>query len=962
MGKWNQFFNKSMNFVFKSFRAKTIAIAIMSLLIAMTLMIIVSYNGIQMISKSSLDGFEQSLNAMTSEYLDNYISTSSSFMEEEIDGIIREQAILGDLSQKIMDLEDDFLDVNRQLMSIKYFQDDLSYNGRWYQNKSTEPSVLLVQRYLIDAQNKIRPEVQTLINQTLFMDLLLPSFKSQGISKQWVYFTGPKDKSFLRVAPWVDIGTAIDQVYPEHTDEPNWEYFNPGLVDAWERYMAENPMLKKDISKLTILSEPAQDGGTGEMIITIRHPLWNLERDKMQGAISYDVSLSTTLSKIEDIRLGSSGFAYLIDGYKNVIAINEIGMRTLGLEKEDITNEVTGYNRLNRQLGTSEFESVRMINVPDSRATAIQEMIIEGESYIIVQKRFSSGLSYNQENGIYQNYWSLGVVVPKNEFYSAFHSAEKSVSENTHKIVVYQMLLALVTMLLMTALIFDFNRGATRDLEKLLDVTEEIKNRNYDVEIDIVSNDEFGQLAVAFRSMIAEIKLTVQQLFEQNQLFKEEIDERKRKERIIDYLESYDSLTNLPNASVFMRTIDEQVLLVKGSGKIGAVIVLGIDNFRRVNEVYSHKTGDAVLKAITERFSHELRNVSNTSKLNGDEFGIILNHLNDIQELAVAIGQIESIFNESFKFESKELFLTVSIGVSTFPSDGLNSQLLYKNASSALVNAKTVSGSSYKFFDNETNLEAKEKLELLTDLRHAIEGNEFVLNYQPIVDVKTERWVGMEALIRWHSKTRGIVPPNKFIAVAEEANLIRPISRWVMKKAFSDLKVMHRNGFENFRVSVNISPYELKEADFVDDVITLVTEMDIPPKCISLEITEGVFIDNFQSTAEIFKQLRRFGVKISVDDFGTGYSSLSYVKKLEVNSLKIDQSFIRGIPSTDEGTIANIINNLAKELQLKVVAEGVETIEQLNFLKERDVEEAQGYYFSVPLPIDKLSLKLIDHY
>lgn len=958
----NQFFNKSMSLVFKSFRAKTIAIAIMSLLIAMTLMIIVSYNGIKMISKSSLDGFEQSLNTMTSEYLDNYISTSASFMEEEIGNVIREQAILGDLSQKVMDLEGDFLKVSRLLMTMDYFEDDLNYNGRWYQNDSSEPSVLLVQRYLLDGQGKIRPEVQALINETVFMDLLLPSFKSQGVSKQWVYYTGPKDKSFLRVAPWVDIGSAIDQVYPEHTDEPNWEYFNPGLVDAWENYIEENPILKKDISRLTIMSEPSQDGGTGDMIITIRHPLWNIDRNKMQGAISYDVSLNTTLSKIEDISLGSSGFAYLIDSNKNVIAINEIGMRTLGLEKEGITEEVTGYNRLNRQLETSEFDSVRRISVPDTRETIIQEMEIEDEFYIIVQKRFSSGLSYNQDTGIYQNYWSLGVVVPKNEFYSVFHSAERNVEENTQKIVIYQMLLALVTMLLMAALIFDFNRGATRDLEKLLDVTEEIKNRNYDVEIDIVSNDEFGRLAVAFRSMIAEIKLTVQQLFEQNQLFKEEIDERKRKERIIDYLESYDSLTNLPNASVFMRTIDEQVLLVKGSGKIGAVIVLGIDNFGRVNEVYSHETGDAVLKAITERFGHELRNVTNISKLNGDEFGIIFNHLNDIQELAVAIEKIEGIFDESFKFESKELFLTVSIGVSTFPSDGLNSQLLYKNASSALVNAKTISGSSYKFFDNETNLEAKEKLELLTDLRHAIEGNEFVLNYQPIVDVRTQRWVGMEALIRWHSEKRGIVPPNKFIAVAEESNLISQISRWVIKKACSDLKVMHSNGFEDFRVSVNISPYELKEENFVQDIIALVTEMDIPPKCISLEITEGVFIDNFQSTAEIFRNLRKFGVKISVDDFGTGYSSLSYIKKLEVNSLKIDQSFIRGIPGTDEGTIASIINNLAKELQLKVVAEGVETIEQLDFLKERDVEEAQGYYFSVPLPIDKLSLKLIDHY
>ncbi len=962
MEKWNQIFNKYMSKIFKSFRAKTIAIAIISLLIAMSLMIIVSYKGIKIISNSSLDGFEQSLNAMTNEYLNNYISTASTFMEEEINGIVQEQAILGDLSQRIMDMEGDFIGVNQLLNSQNYFEESLSFNGKWYQNYSDEESALLVQRYLLDVQNKIKPEVQALITETVFMDLLLPSFKKQGVSKQWVYYTGPKDKSFIRVAPWFDIGTAIEKVYPEYTDEPNWEYFNPGLVNAWETYLSENPTFKNDISKLSIISEPSQDGGTGEMIITIRHPLWNLKRDKMQGAISYDVPLTTTLSKIEDISLGNSGFAFLTDSNKNVIAINEIGMRTFGLEKQGITAEVTGYNRLNRRFELSEIESVQKIELPKSKEPTIQKLLIEDETYIMVLNNFSTGLSYNLDKGIYENFWSLGYVVPEDEFYSVFHLAEKNVVENTKKLVVYQLLLAFVTMLLMAALIFDFNRGATRDLEKLLEVTEEIKNRNYDVEIDIVSNDEFGRLAIAFRSMIAEIKLNVQQLFEQNQLFKEEIDERKRKERIIDYLESYDSLTNLPNASVFMRTIDEQILLVKGSGKIGAVIVLGIDNFRRVNEVYSHKTGDEVLKAITERFSYELRTISHLSKLNGDEFGIIINHLNDIQELAILIEQILSLFNESFKFDAKELFLSVSIGVSTFPSDGMNSQLLYKNASSALVNAKMTSGNAYKFFDNEANLEAKEKLELLTDLRHAIEGNEFVLNYQPIVDVRTERWIGMEALIRWRSEKRGMVAPSKFIAVAEESNLIVPISRWVIRKACSDLKIIHRNGFEAFRVSINISPYELKEEGFVEEIITLVTEMDIPPKYISLEITEGVFIDDFQNTAKIFRRLREFGVRISVDDFGTGYSSLSYIKKLEVNALKIDQSFIKGIPSTDEGTIANIINNLAKELQLKVVAEGVETIEQLTFLKERDVEEAQGYYFSVPLSIDKFSIKLIDHY
>lgn len=244
MEKWNQIFNKYMSKIFKSFRAKTIAIAIISLLIAMSLMIIVSYKGIKIISNSSLDGFEQSLNAMTNEYLNNYISTASTFMEEEINGIVQEQAILGDLSQRIMDMEGDFIGVNQLLNSQNYFEESLSFNGKWYQNYSDEESALLVQRYLLDVQNKIKPEVQALITETVFMDLLLPSFKKQGVSKQWVYYTGPKDKSFIRVAPWFDIGTAIEKVYPEYTDEPNWEYFNPGLVNAWETYLSENPTLK----------------------------------------------------------------------------------------------------------------------------------------------------------------------------------------------------------------------------------------------------------------------------------------------------------------------------------------------------------------------------------------------------------------------------------------------------------------------------------------------------------------------------------------------------------------------------------------------------------------------------------------------------------------------------------------------------------------------------------------------
>lgn len=962
MASWRRSIRKKFNYLFTSFRAKTIAIAIIGLLLSMLLMIVISQYGIRVMSRSALEDFENSIDDTTYEYMDNYISTTASFMEEDIYSMLAEQAILGGIVQKITDMEEEFSTVNSEFAKMDYFKDVLSYNGRWYQNESTEPTVLLVQRYLLDGKNKIRPEVQQVIDSSIYLDLLLPAFQEEGIAKEWVYFTGPENGSFLRVAPWSDIGSAIDSVYPEHTDHPNWNYFNPGLLSAWAQYMEDHPLLKKDLSRLAIMSEPSQDGGTGEMIITMRHPIWNMHRDTVIGAISYDISLNQKLASIEDIILGSSGFAFISDQDKNVIAINEAGMRTLGLEKTGITKETSGYNRLNRAMGLSDYDSVKEIELPQSREMSLQTIKIDGEELIIVQKRLSSGLSYSLEKGMFNNYWTLGFVVPKTEFYSAFYDATVNVENETGKILVYQALLAVITAVFMAAIIFDFNRGATEDLEKLLKVTEAIKERNYDVEVNVESKDEFGRLAVAFRSMIQEIKLTVHQLYEHNQRLEEEIEERKRKEKIIDYLESYDSLTNLPNLNVFMRTIDEQIHLVKRADRIGGVMVLGIDDFRRVNEVYSHEIGDRIFKAITERLSREIRNPVIISKLKGDEFGIVISPLNEVQELIVHVEQVLEIFKESFKIDDKEIFITTSVGISTFPSDGLNSPLLFKNASSALVNAKEINRSSYSFFDNDLNNEAKEKMNLLTDLRYAIDSDELILHYQPIVDVKSEVWIGMEALVRWHHPERGLVPPSKFIPVAEEANIIGNISRWVLKKACNDLKVVHNNGFENFRVSVNISPNDLKEDQFVDEIITLVTEVDIPPKSLSLEITEGVFIGNFERTAEIFRRLRQFGIKISVDDFGTGYSSLSYIRKLPVNCLKIDQSFIRGIPDKDEGTIAHIINNLAKEVRLQVIAEGVESEEQLDFLKKRNVDEAQGYYFSKPMSIDIFSLALIEHF
>jgi len=939
---------------FNSFRAKTITITVASLLLSMLLMISVSYKGMQMNSESSLSGFEESLDTVTTEYFDNYISTASGFVEERLYDILNEQAILAAISQRIFDNSQEFVAVNEAMRATDYFKDEMTFNGRWYQNSDDEPSTLLVQRYLLDSESRIRPEVQRLIDETVVMDLLLPSFQENGVEKEWVYFTGPENMSFMRVAPWNDIGTAIDSVYPEFTDQPNWAYFNPGLIQSWEGYIGKDPKQQEKLNQLSIISEPSQDGATGEMIVTIRHPLWNSNRNKVNGVISYDVSLNTTLGTIEEIQLGRSGFAFLADNDRNVIAINDLGMHILDLDKDGITEEISGYNRLNRQLSDSRSKSVQELKKPQSGEIIQEEVLIDDIQYVVIQKRLKSGMSYTEERGLFQNYWTLGFVVPKEEFFHVFHIVEDTVSENTERIILYQTLLAVITLLLMAAMIFDFNRSATRDLEKLLDVTEEIKNKNYDVTIDIDSKDEFGRLAIAFKSMIAEIKLTVQQLFEQNQLLKEEVDERKRKERIIDYLESYDPLTNLPNLSVFMRAIDEQVTFAKEKRQVGAVIIIGIDNFRHVNEVYSHETGNVILKNISERLSRLTHNVAMVSKLNGDEFGILLNQIKDTQDLISSVEKIEENFSERFRVDDKEIFITVSMGISTFPSDGFNSQLLYKNASSALLSAKEENRSSYKFFDNEMNREAKEKIELLTDLRHAIESEEFLLYYQPIVDVTTEEWTGLEALIRWDSPTRGLVSPAKFIPVAEESNLINQLSKWVIRRACSDLKKIHESGYQDFKISVNISPSDLKVDGFVEEVISILMALEIPPKYLSLEITEGVFIDDFEKTAEKFKQLREFGVRISVDDFGTGYSSLSYIKKLPVNFLKIDQSFVRGIPGTDDGTIASIINNLAKELNMRVIAEGVETIEQLTFLRDRGVEEAQGYYFSVPLPVDKM--------
>lgn len=423
----------------------------------------------------------------------------------------------------------------------------------------------------------------------------------------------------------------------------------------------------------------------------------------------------------------------------------------------------------------------------------------------------------------------------------------------------------------------------------------------------------------------------------------------------LEYQANYDSLTRLPNRNLLRDRLQHALIIAQRHHKGVAVVFIDLDGFKNVNDSLGHSVGDRLLSVVAERLGRCARASDTVARHGGDEFVIVMTDTVDEQSLIAWMERVRASISEPVWLDGTELYVGCSMGASLFPQDGEDAETLLKKADLAMYRAKDMGRNTFQFYQPEMNASAGARLNLERRLRRALRDGEFLLHYQPQVDIVTGQIVGMEALVRWRDPEVGLIPPSSFIPVAEECGLIGPLSEWVLREACRQNKAWQDEGLPPARVSVNLSARQFQQHDIAKLVTQVLAETGLEPKYLELELTESTIMRNAEEAVSMLNALHALGIGLAIDDFGTGYSSLSYLKRFPVDRLKIDRSFVSDIgTSGDDETITSAIIALAHSLNLQVIAEGVETLEQLDFLKDRACDEMQGFYFSRPMPRDAI--------
>ncbi|MFA5982457.1 MAG: EAL domain-containing protein [Methylococcaceae bacterium] len=433
-------------------------------------------------------------------------------------------------------------------------------------------------------------------------------------------------------------------------------------------------------------------------------------------------------------------------------------------------------------------------------------------------------------------------------------------------------------------------------------------------------------------------------------------------QRHLDYLAHFDNLTGLPNRTLFADRVQQAIAYAQRKKNQVAIMFIDLDNFKMVNDNLGHTQGDALLKDAASRIAKSLRENDTVARLGGDEFTVILPELADPKDAALVAEKIINSLIKPFKIGPNEIHVSASIGIAIYPKDAEDRELLLANADVAMYHAKNLGKNNYQFFAREMNAAAQLHHKLEKHLRRALEKNELTLHYQPQVDTISRHIIGMEALLRWHNKELGVITPADFIPIAEETGLIVPIGEWVLLTACLQAKKWLDAGLP-VRIAVNLSGRQFQPQNNQSPLLEIVTNVlrrtGLPANLLELEITESIMMQHIDTNLNVLNQLKKIGVQFSVDDFGTGYSSLSYLKRLPIDTLKIDKSFVRDIHTdANDAAIVTAITVMAQQLGLNVIAEGVETKNQIEFLQKLYCQSAQGYYFSQPIAAKNATLLL----